>query len=56
MDEHLRATRNAGGPVGDAKTFLLDARALHDHAVSIMERLARDDRVADELEETENER
>jgi aminoglycoside 3-N-acetyltransferase len=56
VDDHLRATRNAGGSVGDARTFLLDARALHDHAVSIMERLARDDRAADELKETENER
>jgi aminoglycoside 3-N-acetyltransferase len=56
VDGLLRATRNAGGRVGDAKSFLLDARALHDHALPIMERLARHERAADELSETEDER
>jgi aminoglycoside 3-N-acetyltransferase len=56
VDAYLRATRNTGGLAGDARSFLLDARTLHDHALHIMERLARDERAVDELRDTEDER
>ncbi|PYP76231.1 MAG: aminoglycoside 3-N-acetyltransferase [Gemmatimonadetes bacterium] len=54
VDGHLRAMRNTGGPVGDATSFLIDARALLDHALSIMTQLAHDDRFAEEQLSEEN--
>ena len=51
VDGHLRATRNRGGRVGDARCHLLRARALHDGALRIMARLAADATAADDLVE-----
>jgi aminoglycoside 3-N-acetyltransferase len=51
VDGHLRATRNAGGLVGGARSFLLDARALHDDALRIMTRVALDAGWANDLAE-----
>ena len=54
VDEHLRATRNRGGRVGDAPSWVMSARALHEHALPIMTRVAQDAGAAKELaEETE---
>jgi aminoglycoside 3-N-acetyltransferase len=55
VDGHLHATGNGGGRVGDARSYLLDARALHDYALPIMGRLALDVRAADDLVEMEDE-
>jgi aminoglycoside 3-N-acetyltransferase len=41
VDSHLRATANGGGRVGDAPSWLMDARALHEHALRIMREVAR---------------
>ncbi|MFL5620931.1 MAG: aminoglycoside N(3)-acetyltransferase [Gemmatimonadaceae bacterium] len=49
VDLHLRRTENGGGLVGDARSYVLSARALLDRALPIMKRLALDHRVADEL-------
>lgn len=46
VDAHLETTSNEGGCVGDARTYLLRARALFDFACPIMERVARDGRTA----------
>ena len=51
VDGHLRATRNRGGRVGDAPSWLMSARALHDDAVRVMVRLALDARCASDLAE-----
>jgi aminoglycoside 3-N-acetyltransferase len=51
VDAHLAASANRGGRVGDARCHLLSARALFDFACPIMERLARDPRAADRLDE-----
>jgi hypothetical protein len=53
---HLRTTGNHGGTVGDARSHLVSAQALLDHALPIMRRLALDHRVADELLGKENDR
>jgi aminoglycoside 3-N-acetyltransferase len=45
----LKATSNAGGHVGDARTHLVRARDLFDFACPIMELVARDARAADDL-------
>jgi hypothetical protein len=37
VDEYLSRTHNRGGRVGDAPSFLLDARGLLSHALSVME-------------------
>ena len=42
VDGHLRATGNRGGRVGDAPSWLMNARALHDDAVRSMTRVALD--------------
>ena len=42
VDSHLRATGNRGGRVGDASSWLMSARALHDDALRIMARIAMD--------------
>lgn len=49
VDLHLRRTGNEGGRVGDARSYLLSARALLDRALPIMRQLALDHRVADQL-------
>lgn len=49
VDLHLRRTGNRGGFVGDARSHLMSARALLDRALPIMQQLALDHRVADEL-------
>jgi aminoglycoside 3-N-acetyltransferase len=49
VDLHLRRTGNPGGPVGDARSHLMSARALLDRALPIMGRIALDHRVADQL-------
>jgi aminoglycoside 3-N-acetyltransferase len=49
VDAHLRQTSNEGGCVGDARTHLIRARALFDFALPVMERLARGERLVDEL-------
>lgn len=51
VDEHLRATRNRGGRVGDAPSWVMSARALHEHALPIMTRIAHDAGAAKELAE-----
>jgi aminoglycoside 3-N-acetyltransferase len=40
VDEHLSATTNGGGRVGDASSFLIDARSLLDSALAAMKRVA----------------
>ena len=42
VDGHLRATGNGGGRVGDAPSWLMSARALHDDALRDMTRAALD--------------
>jgi aminoglycoside 3-N-acetyltransferase len=42
VDGHLRATGNRGGRVGDAPSWLVNARALHDDALEVMMRVALD--------------
>ena len=49
VDAFLKATSNAGGRVGDARTHLIRARDLFDFACPIMELVARDARGADEV-------
>jgi aminoglycoside 3-N-acetyltransferase len=49
VDGHLRETANGGGLVGGAKSYLIRARALLDHALRIMTRLAIDASAAEEL-------
>jgi aminoglycoside 3-N-acetyltransferase len=48
-DAHLRRTGNGGGLVGEARSYLMSARALLERALPIMRQLALDHRVADEL-------
>ncbi len=49
VDLHLRRTANRGGLVGDALSHLFSARALLDRALPIMNQIALDGRIADEL-------
>lgn len=49
VNAYLRARGNRGGKVGEALSFLLDARSLLAFALPIMERVAADPRAADEL-------
>ena len=51
VDGHLRATGNGGGRIGDAPSWLMSARALHDHALRVMTRTARDAGSASDLAE-----
>jgi len=51
VDGHLRATGNRGGRVGDAATWIMSARALHEEALPIMTRLVMDARSASGLAE-----
>jgi aminoglycoside 3-N-acetyltransferase len=41
VDQHLAATGNRGGRVGDAQCYLMNARALLAHALPVMESAAR---------------
>jgi len=49
VDQHLRRTKNRGGLIGDARSHVIQARALLDHALPIMKQLALDHRVADQV-------
>ncbi len=40
VDGYLRETGNRGGMIGDARSFLLDARGLLEHALREMRRAA----------------
>ena len=51
VDGHLRATGNRGGRVGDARSWLMSAPALHEDALRIMTRIALDAGSADALVE-----
>ena len=51
VDGHLRATGNRGGRVGDAPSWLMNARALHDDALRIMMCVALDAGSASRLDE-----
>lgn len=51
VDSHLRESRNNGGRVGNASSYLLPARALLGYARPIMERVAADKKVAEEVKE-----
>ena len=51
VDGHLRATGNGGGRVGDAPSWLMSARSLHDYALRVMTRIARDAGSASDLAE-----
>ena len=42
VDGHLRTTGNRGGRVGDAPSWVMSARALHEYAQPVMTRLAHD--------------
>jgi hypothetical protein len=42
VDAYLTKTRNEGGRVGDAKSYILRARGLLDFALPIMEAVAKD--------------
>jgi aminoglycoside 3-N-acetyltransferase len=53
VDGHLRATRNRGGRVGDASSWVMSARALHEYALPIMTHIAHDADAAKELAEEE---
>jgi aminoglycoside 3-N-acetyltransferase len=56
VDAHLRRTKNDGGTVGNARSHLLSARALHEHVLPLMRQLALDHRVADRVLGAENAR
>jgi aminoglycoside 3-N-acetyltransferase len=49
VDTYLTQTNNRGGRVGDATSFLLDARGLLDFAMSVMRDVARDPAAANRL-------
>lgn len=49
VDRHLAASGNGGGRVGNARCYLLSARALFDFARPVMERVAADAHFANEL-------
>jgi aminoglycoside 3-N-acetyltransferase len=49
VDTHLARTNNAGGQVGDARCFLIDARELLAFALPVMQAVAADGRAADSL-------
>lgn len=51
VDAHLTATRNQGGRVGDAMSYILSARGLLDFASPLMKAVALDPRAADQLSE-----
>jgi len=46
VDTYLAQTRNRGGKIGDARSFLLDARGLLDFALPVMKAVAGDPRAA----------
>ena len=41
VDGFLEQTKNRGGQVGNAESFLFSARALHEYALPVMHELAR---------------
>ena len=41
VDAHLKATENAGRAVGDAHSYLIDARGLHERALTTMRAVAK---------------
>jgi aminoglycoside 3-N-acetyltransferase len=47
VDSHLLTTGNRGAMVGNAHSYLMDARPLLDHALDAMGRIARDPRAGD---------
>lgn len=49
VDAHLARTENAGGRVGDARSFLIDARPLLAFALEVMTAVAHDRDAADRL-------
>lgn len=49
VDAYLAGTRNQGGRVGDAMSYLFHARALLDFALPVMEAVARDPRAIEGL-------
>jgi aminoglycoside 3-N-acetyltransferase len=49
VDAHLAATRNRGGPVGNATSWLIRARELHAFASEVMVAVAADARAVDQL-------
>ena len=49
VDQHLRRTKNRGGLIGSARSHVIQARALLDHALPIMKQLAIDHRAADQV-------
>jgi hypothetical protein len=49
VDAHLAWTGNAGGRVGDARSYVIDARGLLAFAIEVMEAVARDRAAADAL-------
>jgi aminoglycoside 3-N-acetyltransferase len=49
VDAHLARTENAGGRVGDAESYLIDARPLLAFALEVMDAVARDRVAADRL-------
>ncbi|MEP6729377.1 MAG: AAC(3) family N-acetyltransferase [bacterium] len=51
VDSCLMATSNAGGVVGDSRSYLIEARALLNFALGVMTRVAADAGAADELRE-----
>jgi aminoglycoside 3-N-acetyltransferase len=51
VDSYLAGAANGGRYVGDARCFLVPARALHEFALSAMSRVAADQQAVDEFEE-----
>jgi len=51
VDSLLTKTRNSGGRVGDAMTYILGARELHDFALPLMKAVAADPLAAESLKE-----
>jgi aminoglycoside 3-N-acetyltransferase len=49
VDAHLARTGNAGGRVGDARSYVIDARGLLSFAIEVMTAVARDRDAADAL-------
>lgn len=56
VDAHLRRTGNPGGNVGDARSYLMDARALLTFALAAMVAIAADPGAADHLDELDPEK
>jgi hypothetical protein len=51
VDAYLTASGNQGGRIGDAMSYILNARGLLDFASPLMEAIARDPRAAGNLSE-----